>query len=108
MGENAGKNVRKSLSGKYSLQPFNNTKHSVVDAFKTVSKTVIRKTASENGDLIGNKIADKTTKTSKKLRQNQSKTFINEHDKEIPKQKIWVSRRKTKHYWWSEINMIVL
>ena len=108
MGENTGKNVSKNLSGKYSLQPFNNTNHSVVDAFKTVSKTVIRKTASANCDLIGNKIGDKITKISKTLRQNQSETFINEHDKEIPKQKIWISRRKTKHYWWSEINIIVL
>ena len=96
------------MSGKYSVQPFNNTKHSVVDALKTVSKTAIRKTASVNGDLIGNKIADKITKISKTLRQNQSETFINEHDKEIRKQKIRVSRRKTKHYWWSEINIIVL
>ena len=35
------------------------------DAFKTASKWALQKAAEATGDLIGNKIADKTTKVSK-------------------------------------------
>ena len=41
-------------------------KKSTTDAIKTVSKKAIQKTADATGDLIGNKIADKTTSVSKK------------------------------------------
>ena len=36
-----------------------------IDAAKTASKRVVQKTAGAAGDLIGNKIADKTTLTGK-------------------------------------------
>ena len=36
-----------------------------IDAAKTVSKRVVQKTAEATGDLIGNKIADKTTSIGK-------------------------------------------
>ena len=36
-----------------------------IDAAKTTSKRVVQKTAEAAGDLIGNKIADKITSTSK-------------------------------------------
>ena len=55
--------------------------------FKTVSKRAIQKTAETTGYLIGNKIADKITKVSKKLEQNNSETVTNEHDKEILKER---------------------
>ena len=35
----------------------------VGDAFKTASKSAIQKTGEANGDLVGNEIADKITKT---------------------------------------------
>ena len=42
-----------------------------------------QKTVETTGDLI----ADKITKISKNLQQNNSKTITNEHDKEIPKER---------------------
>ena len=41
-------------------------KKSTADAIKTASKRAIQKTAEATGGLIGNKIADKITKVSKK------------------------------------------
>ena len=61
MCRNIGKNISKSLSGKYSQKRFDHAKQSAVDAFKTSSKGVIQKTAEASSDLIGNKIANKTT-----------------------------------------------
>ena len=41
----------------------------------------------------------KITKVSKNSQQNIShKTLTNENDKEIPKKKIYISRKKTKNY----------
>ena len=37
--------------------------------------------------MIDNKIADKISKVSRSLPQNNSETVTNEHDKEIPKEK---------------------
>ena len=42
------------------------------------------KNSRATGDLIGNKIANKITGVSKNSRQNNSETFTNEHDKEMP------------------------
>ena len=71
------KNMGKSLSNKYGQKLLDSAKKSTTDAIKTASKRVIRKTAEVNGDLIGNKIADKTTSISKKsneeLRNNDEK-----------------------------------
>ena len=46
------------------LKRWNRT--STTDAIKTASKRAIQKTTEATGDLIGNKIADKTTSVSKK------------------------------------------
>ena len=46
---------------------------------------MIQKTAEATGDLISNKVANKITKVSKILQQNNSETVTNEHDEEIPK-----------------------
>ena len=37
--------------------------------------------------MIGNKIADKITKVSNNLQQNDGETVTNENDKETPKQR---------------------
>ena len=37
--------------------------------------------------MIGNKIADKVSKVSKTLPQNNSETITNEHDKELLKER---------------------
>ena len=63
------------------------SKQSATDAFKTASKRSIQKKAEATDDFIGNKIANKITKVSKKLKQNNSETVTNEYDKEIPKER---------------------
>ena len=73
------------MSGKYSQKPLDHAKQSATDAFKTVSKRAISKSAEATGGLIGNKVGDRITKVSKNLEQNNSDTVANEHDKEIPK-----------------------
>ena len=60
------KNMGKSLSDKYGQKLLDSAKKSTADAIKTASKRAIQKTEEENGDLIGNKIADKITNVSKK------------------------------------------
>ena len=48
------------------------TKQSATGSLKTAAKRAIQKTAEATGDLIGNKIADKITRISKILPQNNS------------------------------------
>ena len=60
------KNMDKRLSNKYGQKLLDSAKKSTRDAIKTVSKRAIQKTAEATGGLIGNKIADKITKVSKK------------------------------------------
>ena len=60
------KNMGKSLSNKYGQKLLDSAKKSTTDAIKTASKRAIQKTAEANGDLFGNKIADKITNASKK------------------------------------------
>ena len=75
------------MSSKYSQKLIDHAKQSATDALKATSKRVIRKTAKAAGDLIGNKIADRSTNVSKTLPQNNSEIITNEHDKEIPKER---------------------
>ena len=56
----------RSMSNKYRKKLVDTAKKSAADAIKTASKRAIQKTAEETGDLVGNKIADKTTSVSKK------------------------------------------
>ena len=72
MGKKIGKNISKSLSGKYSpgmlalrQKLLDNTKQSATDAFKTDSKRAIQKTVEGASGFIGNKQANKTTDVSK-------------------------------------------
>ena len=84
MGKNFGKNISKKLCGKYSpsvfamCQKLLDHAKSATDSFKTSSKRVIEKTAEPTGDLIGNKTADKITKVSKNLQQNNPETATKE------------------------------
>ena len=64
------KNMGKSLSNKYSQKPLETAKKSTTDAIQTASKRAIQKTEEATGDLISNKIADKTVSASKNLRKN--------------------------------------
>ena len=73
------------MSSKYSQKLLDHAKQSATEALKTTSKRVIQKTAEANGDLIGNKIANRITKVSKnsdKIIQRQlHMNMINRHIK---------------------------
>ena len=68
----------KNVSSKYSQKLLDHAKRSATDALKTASKRAIQKTAEAAGDLIGNKIADKSTRVSKTSPQNNSETNAGE------------------------------
>ena len=67
MSKNSGKNISKNMSGKYSQKLLDHSKKSLTDALKTLSKRVIQKTAEATDGLIGNEIANKIIKVSKKF-----------------------------------------
>ena len=69
---------------------------------KTVSKREIQKTAQATGDVFGNKITDKTSKASK---TSDWEAVSDEHDKEMPKKRWYISRWETENYWIYEINI---
>ena len=87
MGKIIGKNINKNLRGKYGQKPLDHAKKFVTDAIKTSAERVIQKTAEAPGDLIGNKIASRITKVSKKSQRNNSETVTNRHDNEISKKR---------------------
>ena len=63
-----GKSISKSLNSKYSKKNFDHPKQFATDVFKT----------SSTSDLIGNKIADKITRTSKTSPKNKLETSAEE------------------------------
>ena len=71
------KNIAKNMSNKYSQKPLDSAKKSTTDAIKTTSKRAIQKTVEATVGFIGNKIADKITKSSK-TSQNVLKADENE------------------------------
>ena len=79
MGKNIGKNISKSLHGKYSQKLLDHVKQSATDALKTSWKRVIPKTADATGGVIGNKIADKITR----IRKTSPKSNSEKNEEEI-------------------------
>ena len=73
------KNMGKNVSNKCGQKRFDGAKKSATDAIKSASKRAIQKTAGATGDLIGNKIADKTTSVSK----NYPKELHSQNEGEI-------------------------
>ena len=66
--------ARKS-GDKYGKKLMDTATKTGVDAAKTVSKSVVQKTAKAKGDLIGNKIADKFTLVGKsKSKEKEDET----------------------------------
>ena len=59
------KNTDKNLSSKYSQKHLDHNKQCPTYPFKTASKRALLKTVEATGDLLGNKIADKTTSLKK-------------------------------------------
>ena len=74
------KSMGTHLSNKYSQKVLDTAKKSTADAIKTASKGAIQKTPEANGDLIGNKIADKLTGRASPKDASASKKF----NKELP------------------------
>ena len=97
MGKIISKNGSKNLSNKYSQKLLDQAKQSATDALETSSKEVIQKTAEATGDLIGNKITDRTKKVHKihnRIIQRQLQiTTMQKYQN-----KIYMSRRKTENY----------
>ena len=62
----------RSMSNKYGQKLVDTVKKSPADAIKATSKRAIQKTAEATGGLIGNKIADKITRVSKKISNNNN------------------------------------
>ena len=60
------KSMGKNVNNKYGQKRLGGAKKSTTDATKTASKTAIQITEEADGDLIGNKIADKITGASRK------------------------------------------
>ena len=82
------KYMGKSVSNKYGQKLLDSTKKSTTDTIKTASKIVIQKSTEATGELIGNKIADKTTSMSKKSSNNNN----NDEDVELTiHKKIYIS-----------------
>ena len=75
-----GKNISKNFSGKCSQKLLNHANQSATDAFKTASEKPIQKTAEATGNLVENEIADRITKVSKTLPQNNSETVTDEEE----------------------------
>ena len=65
MGKNIGINISKNLSAKYSPKLLDHAKQSATDALR-----ISPKTAEATGDLVSNRIANKTTKVSRSSPQN--------------------------------------
>ena len=88
IGTHAGK-VAKSMSNKYSQKVVDTAKKSSTDAIKTASERAIQKTAKATGYLIGNKITDKITGSSKKSlkKPHDEKSSSTDVNSKIPKKR---------------------
>ena len=91
------KNMCKNLSKKYGQKVLDSAKKSITDAARTASKREIQKTVEANGDLIGNKSADKITNVSKKsakeLQNNETEV---DAERATPKKR-YISPKEKQH-----------
>ena len=74
LGSTKSKSIGKNLGSNYSQNLIDHAKQSAAVAFETTSKRAIQKTEKANGDLIGNKVADKIIRVSKTSAKNNSET----------------------------------
>ena len=79
------KSMGKNFSSKYGQKLLDSAKKSTTDAIWTSLKRAIQKTAEANGDLTGNKFADKITRVSKKSIKAQNNEVNDES--EVPKER---------------------
>ena len=95
------KNMGKNLSNKYGQKLLDRAEKSTTDAIKTASKRAIQETEEANGNLIRNKIADKTTNASRKLLSKKYLSrFQNDNDAnnetEPPKKDTYLQKKDSK------------
>ena len=83
----------KTLSNKCGQKLLDSAKKSTTDAIKTASKRAIQKTAEANGDLTGNKIADKITSLSKK----KSAKELHNNDKTKEEEDLEITTHKKRY-----------
>ena len=69
-------------------------KKSTTDAIKTGRKKPIQKTTEATGDLIGNKISDKTTSFSKKSNNNNDNNNNNNNNNKINDEDVELTTHK--------------
>ena len=86
----------KSLSNKYGQKLLDSTKKSATEDIKTASKRAIQKTAEATGDLIGNKIADKTTSASQKSSSNNNNNVDENSELTAHKKDIYLQKKDNK------------
>ena len=79
------KNMGKHLSNRNGHKLLDSAKKFATDAIKTASKRRIQETAEATGDLIGKKVADKTTSASTELNSKKSQTKLQNNKMEAPK-----------------------
>ena len=63
--------VGKKMSNKYGTKILDKSMNAYKDFAKIAGKKVLTKSAEATGDLIGNKIADRTTKSSRNKEQKE-------------------------------------
>ena len=70
--------VGKSMKKRYGKKILDNSLSAGKDFAKIASKKVLTKSAEATGDMIGNKIADKITKTSRNKAQKEDDRIMEE------------------------------
>ena len=101
------KNMGKNLSNKYSQKLLDSAKKSTTDGIKTASKWAIQKTAEAAGNLIGNKIADRTTSVSMELHSKSSLKNYKMTKQKYQKRDNMSLEKKTTNYWWIKVNITI-
>ena len=70
--------VSKSMNKKYGKKILDNSLSAGKDFAKIAGKKVLTKSAEATGDLIGNKIADRITKSTRNKAQNEDNRIMEE------------------------------
>ena len=78
-----GLDVGKSMKKKYGKKILDNSLSAGKDFAKVAGKKVLTKSAEATGDLIGNKIADRITKSAKNKEQKEDDGIMEEAQKII-------------------------
>ena len=70
--------IAKSMKRKYGKKILNNSISAGTDSAKVAGKKVLTKSAEATGDMIGNKIADRITKSARNKEQKEDDRIMEE------------------------------